>query len=85
MDTATWKAVPMHLIVDSFSRAPMVLLPGKGFMGLDVSGHGPVFEIPGENEIAGAAMATPLNEIDIAVAFEPVLEASDQTSEDSLN
>lgn len=46
VDTETWAAVPMHLIVDSFSRAPMVMLADKGHMGLDVTGHRPVFEIP---------------------------------------
>jgi len=46
VDTATWAAVPMHLIVDSFSRAPIVLLADKGKLGLDVTGHKPVFEIP---------------------------------------
>ena len=46
VDTETWAAVPMHLIVDSFSRAPMVMLAEKGNMGLDVTGHRPFFEIP---------------------------------------
>lgn len=46
VDTETWAAVPVHLIVDSFSHAPRVLLSDKGHLGLDVTGHQPVFEIP---------------------------------------
>jgi len=84
VDTATWKAVPMHLIVDSFSRAPMVLLPEKGLMGLDVTGHRPDFEIPLEHEITGDTTDTPLSETDNAVIPEPTLESRDQTQEDSL-
>ena len=41
VDTATWAQIPMNLIVDSFSRAPAVILPEKGNMGLDVTGHRP--------------------------------------------
>ena len=50
VDTKTWGVLPMHLIVDSFSRAPMVMLADKGNMGLDVTGHRPFFEIPEVNK-----------------------------------
>lgn len=41
VDTATWTQIPMNLIVDSFSRAPAVILTEQGNMGLDVTGHRP--------------------------------------------
>jgi WD40 repeat protein len=41
VDTATWSVLPMNLIVDSFSRAPGVVLSEEGHMGLDVTGHRP--------------------------------------------
>ena len=41
VDTATWKILPMQLIVDSFSHAPAVKLSEQGQMGLDVTGHRP--------------------------------------------
>ena len=62
VDTDTWAAVPMHLIVDSFSRAPLVVLADKGHMGLDVTGHRPVFEIPEVNIAADDAPASQVSE-----------------------
>ena len=55
VDTNTWVSVPMHLIVDSFSRAPTVLLPGKGHMGLDVTRHRPGIAIPEFNKTTAEA------------------------------
>jgi len=52
VDAETWTAVPMHLMVDSFSHAPRVLLSDKGQMGLDVTGHRPVSETRAEAEAA---------------------------------
>jgi hypothetical protein len=77
VDTETWKAVPVHLIVDSFSHAPRVQLSDKGNMGLDVTGHRPVFEIP------GVAETTPLNETDKNELPETPQEPLDNTQEDS--
>ena len=45
VDTATWKILPMQLIVDSFSHAPAVKLSEEGHMGLDVTGHRPVSDV----------------------------------------
>ena len=39
VNTETWKVMPMKLIVDSFSRAPAVILSEQGQMGLGVTGH----------------------------------------------
>lgn len=50
VDAKTWTAVPMHLMVDSFSHAPRVQLSDKGHMGLDVTGHRAIFETTGEAE-----------------------------------
>ena len=77
MDAETWKAVPVHLIVDSFSHAPRVLLSDKGHMGLDVTGHQPVFEIP------GVAETIPLNQTDKNELPEIPQESLDTTQEDS--
>ncbi len=77
VDAETWKAVPVHLIVDSFSHAPRVLLSEKGHMGLGVTGHQPVFEIP------GVAETTPLNETDKNELPETLQEPLDNTQEDS--
>ena len=41
VDTNTWTALPMHLIVDAFSHAPRVLLAEPEYMGLDVTGYRP--------------------------------------------
>jgi WD40 repeat protein len=41
VETENWSVLPMNLIVDSFSRAPAVVLPEDGKMGLDVTGHRP--------------------------------------------
>jgi WD40 repeat protein len=41
VDTANWSVLPMNLIVDSFSRAPGVVLSEEGHMGLDVTGYRP--------------------------------------------
>ena len=58
VDAKTRTAIPMHLMVDSFSHAPGVLLTDKGRMGMDVTCHRPVYETPGEAE------ALPLQELD---------------------
>jgi len=39
VETETWSALTMHLIVDGFTHAPRVVLPESGFMGLDVTGY----------------------------------------------
>lgn len=44
VDTETWSLLEMNLIVDSFSRAPTVILSEEGHMGLDVTGYTPVTE-----------------------------------------
>ena len=59
VDTNTWVSVPMHLIVDSFSRAPMVLLSDQGHMGLDVTRYRPGIAIPEFNQSTGDAADTP--------------------------
>lgn len=46
VDTQTWKVIPMKIIVDSFSRAPLVVLSDEGQMGLDVTGHRPKTDQP---------------------------------------
>ena len=85
VDTATWKAVPMHLIVDSFSRAPMVYLPQNGHMGLDVTGHRPVFEIPEiqvqADDATGSTPSDTVNPLSPARS----LESGNQPGEDPLN
>jgi len=83
VDTETWAAVPMHLIVDSFSRAPMVLLPEKGFMGLDVTGHRPVFETPLEIENTDDVANIPLNEAGNSGSPAPPQVPQDLSQEDS--
>jgi WD40 repeat protein len=85
VDTATWKAVPMHLIVDSFSRAPMVYLPQNGHMGLDVTGHRPVFEIPEIQVQTDDAPGAPASDRPGSLSPETSVEAGDQPQEDSLN
>ena len=45
VDTATWKILPMQLIMDSFSHAPAVNLSEQGQMGLDVTGYRPVSDV----------------------------------------
>jgi WD40 repeat protein len=52
VDTATWKRLPMNLIVDAFSHAPGVKLAETGYMGLDVTGHRPK---PASDEEPGTA------------------------------
>ena len=59
VDTNTWVSVPMHLIVDSFSRAPMVLLSDQGHMGLDVTRYRPGIAIPEFNKSTAEAADTP--------------------------
>ena len=71
VDTATWKAVPVHLIVDSFSHAPMVLLPENGFMGLGVTGFRPVVETSREKETTVDTMDATMNETDNSMTPEP--------------
>ena len=66
VDTNTWVSVPMHLIVDSFSRAPMVLLSDKGHMGLDVTRYRPGIAIPEFNKSTGDAADTPSSGVDNA-------------------
>lgn len=83
VDTETWSAVPMNLIVDSFSRAPMVLLPDKGYMGLDVTGHRPVFETPQKVEDTGDTASIPLIGGGGSGSPEPPPEPQDQNQEES--
>ncbi|MDX2428172.1 MAG: WD40 repeat domain-containing protein [Xanthomonadales bacterium] len=81
VDTNTWVSVPMHLIVDSFSRAPMVLLSDQGHMGLDVTRHRPDFAIPEFNKATGDAADTPSSGPDNAELSETPPETSDQIRE----
>jgi WD40 repeat protein len=64
VDTATWKVLPMNLIVDSFSRAPSVVLPKEGKMGLDVTGHRPGREAPLDDGAAEMEKTAPANGTD---------------------
>ena len=75
VDAKTWTAIPMHLMVDSFSHAPRVQLSGKGQMGLDVTGHRPVFETPDETE------ALPLQELDETELLKARPDPADNTPE----
>jgi len=84
VDAETWTAVPMHLIVDSFSRAPMVLLPEKSFMGLDVTGHRPVFEIPEMQVQADDVTGALASDTPGSLSPETPTEPGDQPREDSL-
>ena len=79
VDAETWTAIPVHLIVDSFSHAPRVMLSDKGHMGLGVTGHQPVFEKPGD------AQAIPLEKTDKSELPEPPSESSDKMQENSNN
>ena len=83
VDTETWAAVPMQLIVDSFSRAPMVMLSEKGNMGLDVTGHRPGFEIPEADTVTADKVDAPLSEPDNAPPPVSLSDPQDQTQEDS--
>ena len=84
VDTETWVSVPMHLMVDSFSRAPLVLLSDKGYMGLDVTGHRPGFAIPEVNATSGHTADTRLPEPDNAVPTANPPEPLDQVQEGSF-
>ncbi len=85
VDTAKWKAVSVHLIVDSFSRAPIVYLSQKGHMGLDVTGHRPVFEIPEIQVQADDATDSPLSDSVNSLSPVPSPEPDDQSQESPLN
>ena len=85
VDTATWRAVPMHLIVDSFSRAPLVYLPQNSHMGLDVTGHRPVFEIPEIHVQTDNAAGSPVNDTVNSMSTAPATVPGDQPLEGSFN
>jgi hypothetical protein len=71
VDTISWTALPMHLIVDAFSHAPKVMLAEPIHMGLDVTGHRP-------------HLSPPINaptESEIPYSEESAAEATDMESE----
>ena len=65
----------------------MVLLPEKGYMGLDVTGHRPVFEIPQVIESTVETTNLPLSETEDSglpeLPPEPQDQTQDQAQEDS--
>ena len=81
VDTNTWVSVPMHLIVDSFSRAPMVLLSDQGHMGLDVTRYRPGIAIPEFNKITAKAADTPSSGPDNVELSETPPETPEQIQE----
>jgi len=84
VDTNTWVSVPMHLIVDSFSRAPMVLLSDQGHMGLDVTRHRPGIEMLEFNKITRETADASTSGTDSPEPSERPSETPDQIREESL-
>jgi len=83
VDTETWTSLPMHLIVDAFSRAPMVLLSGTANMGLNVTGHGAVTDTPENIAVSPGAARGLLTSPDNSVPPAGSSESKDRDPDES--